>query len=417
MKIKPTCRPKCQACRRAFVRPLLILSTALLSVAGLSEAVPILEKIDLFEEQQNGFVLYRIPGVVVTAKGTVLAYCEARKYTVADRGEIEIHLRRSTDGGSTWGPRTQVAHLGPRLPRNPHMPEDKRNKNMGGPNEQTVNNPVAIADSNGAVHFVYGVEYMRSFYIRSDDDGITWSRPVEITSTFEQFRTDCDWQAIATGPGHGIQLRTGRLVVPVWIATYEGNLPIKKASSVIFSDDGGATWQRGDIAIVGGGECIAAELSDGRVILNARNSFPENRRAIAFSRDGATGWSQTEFAEELLEPGCMAGLVSHPGTAETKKPSLLFSNPNTTDRPHSARRNVTIKLSYDDGRTWPLSKVLQPGPSAYSDMAVLPDGTILCFYESGRPGADRPNRPWQYACLRIARFNLEWLMNEKESMK
>jgi len=409
--------PRCQAGWSVFARSLLIVAATLLSPAGMFAATPFLEKTDLFEEKQNGFVLYRIPGIIVTAKGTVLAYCEARKYTVADRGEIEIHLRRSTDASRTWSPPKQVAHLGPRLPRNSHMHDDKKKKDMGGPDEQTVNNPVAIADRNGAVHFVYCVEYMRSFYMRSDDDGITWSKPVEITPSFDEFRSDCDWQAIATGPGHGIQLRNGRLIVPVWIAAYQGNSPIKKASSVIFSDDGGATWQRGDIAIVGGGECIAAELSDGRVILSARNSAPENRRAVAFSPDGATGWSQTEFIPELLEPGCMAGLVNHPGTEQTKKPFLLFSNPETTDRPHSARRNVTIKLSYDNGLTWPVSKVLQPGPSAYSDLAVLPDGTVLCFYESGRPGSDRPNRAWAYACLTVARFNLVWLMNSKETMK
>jgi sialidase-1 len=372
-------------------------------------AEPFLEKMDLFEEMTDGFVLYRIPGIVVTSKGSVLAYCEARKYTVADRGEIEIHMRRSTDAGLTWSPPKQIAHLGPRLARNPHMSPKKKKKDMGGPDEQTVNNPVAIADCNGVVHFVYCVEYMRSFYMRSADDGITWSKPVEITYAFEKFRTDCDWQAIATGPGHGIQLSTGRLVVPVWLATYEGKPRIKRASSVILSDDSGATWQRGDIAIVGGNESNVAELSDGGVILTARNSAPSNRRAVAFSKDGAIGWSKTEFAAELLEPGCMAGMVDYPPTGTTKRHLLLFSNPHTTERRHSARRNVTIKVSYDDGRTWPVSKTLEHGPSAYSDLAVLPDGTVLCFYESGRPGSDRPHREWAYACLRLARFNLEWL--------
>ena len=380
-------------------------------------AKPFLEKMDLFEEMTDGFILYRIPGIVVTSKGTVLAYCEARKYTIADRGEIEIHMRRSTDAGLTWSRPKQIAHLGTRLARNPHMSDDKKKKYMGGPDEQTVNNPVAIADCNGMVHFIYCVEYMRSFYMRSTDDGITWSKPVEITYAFEKFRPDCNWQVIAIGPGHGIQLSNSRLIVPVWIATYDGNPPIRKASSVIFSDDSGATWQRGDIAIVGGGECSVAELSDGRVILSARNGASVRRRAVAFSKDGITGWSKTEFVPELLEPGCMASLVSHPAREKNKKPLLLFSNPHTTDRPHSARRDVTIKLSYDDGTSWPVSKILEHGPSAYSDLAVLPDGTVLCFYESGKSGSDKPHRAWAYACLRVARFNLEWLMNGKDTMK
>jgi len=370
------------------------------------------EKTILFEEKTNGFVLYRIPGVVVTARGTILAYCEARKYSIADRGEIEIHLRRSMDRGRTWSPPTQIAHLGPRLARNPHMPSDKKKKKMGNPNEQTVNNPVAIADRDGTVHFIYCVEYMRCFYMRSTDDGVTWSKPVEITYAFEPFRSKLDWQVIATGPGHAIQHSSGRLIVPFWMATYEETASLRKASAVIFSDDHGVTWQAGDIAIPAGGECQAAELDDGHVIISSRNTDPLNRRAVAYSSsDGVAGWSETNFVPELLEPGCMASLVSHPGTADVPGPVLLFANPHTTDRPHSKRRNLTVQLSLDHGYTWPVKRLLQPGPSAYSDLAVLPDGTVLCFYESGRPGADRPNRPWQYACLILARFDLAWLVD------
>ena len=325
---------------------------------------PLLETVDVFEEKQAGFVSYRIPGIVVTAKGTVLAYAEARKFTSADRGEIEIHLRRSTDGGRTFSPQQQIAHVGPRLPRNPHMPDDKKKKDMGGPDEQTVNNPMLIAARDGTVHFVYCVEYMRAFHARSNDDGLTWTQPVEITATFDRFRSEIEWQAIATGPGHGIELRSGRLIVPVWLATYEKTAPQRKGCSVIFSDDGGATWQRGAMAMTIGGESSVAELSDGRVVLSSRNTDQRNRRAVVYSRDGATGWTKPEFIEELLEPGCMAGLVSHPGQPGKNQPLLLYSNPHTTKREHRERKNVTIHASHDDGRTWPVKKLLQAGPSA-----------------------------------------------------
>jgi len=395
-------------CRQSLCRFLQVLG--ILSAFTCHSAEPFLQKTNLFEEGKNGFFSYRIPGIVVTAKGSVLAYCEARKYSSADRGEIEIHLRRSTDGGRTWSPPKQVAHLGPRLARNPHMPEDKKKKDMGGPNEQTVNNPVAIAGRDGTVHLLYCVEYMRCFHIRSDDDGVTWSAPVEITSAFDQFRPELDWQVIATGPGHAVQLKSGRLAAPFWMTTYEKQAKLRHAVGVIYSDNGGRTWQRGDIAIRNGGEPNIAELADGRVLVTARNSDPRNRRMAAFSPDGVTGWSQPEFIEDLLEPGCMAGLVSHPGTAEKRKPFLLFSNPDTTKHDHKDRVNVTIKLSEDGGRTWPVSKLLQSGPSAYSDLAVLPDGTILCFYESGTPEAAlKHRRPWAYSHITLARFNLEWL--------
>jgi sialidase-1 len=381
-----------------------------LAALRLTAAEPLLEKTILFTERSDGFTLYRIPGIVVTTHGTVLTYCEARKFSDADRGEIEIHLRRSTDGGRTFAPASQVAHLGPRLPRNPHLPSKKQHKHMGGPNEQTVNNPVAIATRSGTVHLIYCVEYMRCFHQRSDDDGQTWSPPGEITAAFAEFRKDLDWQVIATGPGHAIELKTGRLCVPFWMATYDKKAPLSKAVGTVFSDDDGQTWQRGDIALPDAGEPNIAPLADGGAIITARNTDPRNRRVLARSPDGATQWTKPTFANELLEPGCMAGLTTHPGHATTPGPLLLFSNPHTTEREHAARRDVTLHLSRDDGKTWPIAKTLQSGPSAYSDLATLPDGTILCFYESGtaKPTLKR-KRDWAYANLTLARFNLEWI--------
>jgi sialidase-1 len=145
-------------------------------------------------------------------------------------------------------------------------------------------------------------------------------------------------------------------------------------------------------------------------LVTARNTDPQNRRMAAYSPDGATGWSKPESLEDLLEPGCMAGIVSHPGSASRQQPFLLFSNPDTTERAHKDRMNLTVKVSEDGGRNWPVSKVLQPGPSAYSDLAVLPDGTVLCFYESGDPDKPRKHgRPWAYSFLTLARFHPDWL--------
>ena len=397
-----------------------VLFALLVSARG---AAPFIERQNLFEEKTAGFVSYRIPGLVVTARGTVLAYCEARKFTGLDWGEIEVHLRRSTDGGRTFDAPRQIAHLGPRLPRNPVIYEHESKKTVGGPTEQTVDNPVAIAARDGTVHFLYCVEYMRCFHRRSTDDGITWSPPVEITAAFEPFRAEWPWRVIATGPGHGIQLRSGRLVVPVWLATSQGGAHGFGVASVIYSDDGGATWHRGDIAVPndkvtpGTSECIVSELGDGRVMLVARTHAKPNRKVVTFSRDGATGWTKPAFADSLLEPVCMAGLVNLPGPDGAPSSRILFSNPDTLDlaaRPAKPgerrdRKNLSVKLSGDNGRTWPVSRVLEPGPSAYSDLAVLPDGTVLCFYESGRGPQAPGTRLWPYTFLTLARFNLDWL--------
>jgi len=156
-------------------------------------------------------------------------------------------------------------------------------------------------------------------------------------------------------------------------------------------------------------ETVAVELADRRVMLNLRNESRAHRRIVTTSPDGATGWSTPRFDEALLEPICMAGLVryDHGGLS-----LLLFSNPHNLEggregepRPGAsrARRLVSVKLSRDEGATWAVDKLLEDGPSGYSDLAVTPAGTILCFYGAG------PQPSFSGSALRLARFNREWL--------
>lgn len=367
---------------------------------SLWAAEPLLEKTDVFPANSNGIARYRIPGMVVTTKGTALAYSEARRNSSSDWGEIEVHLRRSTDGGKNWTAAQHIAHRGARLEGNPHK------KKEGGDKEQTVNNPVAIVDRDtGAIEFLYCINYARCYSMRSTDDGLTWSAPVDVTATFEPFRKYYDWKVIATGPGHGIQLKSGRLVVPIWLAYGKEGDHAPSAAATIYSDDHGKTWVAGDLAVPNEGEFVnpnetmLAELSDGRVMLVTRSVSKPNRKIITLSPDGATGWSKPAFHEQLWEPICMASIVAHPAGV------LLYSNPHTLgldkegkEKPagRGKRENLSLKLSRDDGKTWSVSKTLDPGPSAYSDLAVLPDGTVLCLWETKND-------------IQCARFNLEWV--------
>ncbi len=406
--------------RIAFVFVVALLGVPL----SVGAAEPRLDKIDLFTANEGGYPLYRIPGLVVTAKGSLLAYCEARKNAKGDWGHIDILVRRSTDGGATWSaPLKMPLPEGP-LERNPAAVA----QGLGKPGEITLNNPVAIVDRQaGTVVLLYCVEYGRCYATLSSDDGQTFSKPFDITATFDKFRPEYAWKVLAVGPGHGIQLKNGRLVATVWLSTGTGGHAHRPSvTTTIFSDDGGQTWQRGEIAaqetkpLINPNETSLVELLDGRVMLNIRSESKEHRRAISFSSDGATKWTTPAFHDELLEPICMAGLNRLHGETPAGKTQLVFSNPHNLDRADGKlapgtgrdRRNVTVKLSLDDGATWPISRSLEPGKSGYSDLAVGPDNTIYCFYERGSSDG---NYATQH--LTVARFNVEWLIGKKDAAK
>lgn len=378
-----------------------ILTLLVFSALQLSADEVLFEKSEVFPPGLNGVARYRIPGIVATTKGTVLAYSEARRNSSSDWGEIEIHLRRSTDGGKTWEASKHIAHHGARLEGNPRKTE-------GGEKEQTVNNPVAIVDrETGAIEFLYCINYARCYSMRSTDDGVTWSQPVDITASFEPFRAKYDWKVIATGPGHGIQIKSGRLVVPIWLAYGKAGDHGPSAAGSIYSDDHGKTWQAGELCLPNEGnfgnpnETMITELSDGRVMLVSRSVSKMNRKLITTSPNGATGWTQPVFHHQLWEPVCMASIVAYPSRPGT----LIYSNPHTLAHDkygkevpagRGKRQNLCIKLSQNDGKSWPVNKVLDSGKAAYSDLAVLPDGTVLCLYEADT----------NIVC---ARFNLDWV--------
>ena len=365
----------------------------------------------LFQGDQGGYATYRIPTLAVTTHGTLLAFCEARKTGRGDWDHIDILLRRSTDDSATWSEPVKMNRVMLPIDKNPVALA----QNIAGSDERTFNNPVIIVGGDGVLHFLHCAEYARCFYLRSDDDGLTWTEPVEITATFEAFRPEYDWKVIATGPGHGIQLKNGRLIVPVWMSIGTGGHAHRPSVvSVIVSDDNGATWQRGDVAVwhteatPNPSETVALQLNDSRVMLNVRTESPRHRRVVVFSDDGATGWSASQFDEGLFEPICFGSLIRY-----SEEPSrILFCNPdsrNTTKEPYAwgawPRENLTVKLSHDEGQTWPVAKVIDPGVAGYSDIATGPDGTIYVLYEGGSRDGDMFNNTH----MTLAMFNLAWL--------
>ena len=367
-----------------------------------------IEVINVFEAETGGYAHYRVPAIAVSPAGTVMVVVEARASSSGDWGHQDILMRRSTDRGRTWDePRKIVQLEGP-----PAENEAALAQGLAEPGVQTYNNIVPIVDAEeNVVHFLFCSAYKRAYYMHTADDGDSFTEPVDITDTFEGFRADYDWKVIATGPGHGIRHSSGRLIVPVWLSDgTAGHAHRPSVVATIYSDDAGATWQRGEIVVrhpelKNPSETLAVELSDGQVMLNIRNESPEHRRAVAVGPDGAAGWSQVRFDDALVEPICMGSLLRVGDV-------LLFANPDSTE-PRSPdnplgnwkRQNLSIRLSEDDGRTWVYERAIEPGVSGYSDLAAAPDGTVYCVYENGTPS----DRGTHVKYVSVASFNQDWI--------
>ncbi|MBE7560963.1 exo-alpha-sialidase [bacterium] len=372
----------------------LILACAWLGVLGCGvsrhttgsprDEEPRLVRTHLFVSGEGGYHTYRIPALAVTRRGSLLAFCEGRKRSRSDSGDIDVVMRRSRDGGASWEPTRLLFDAGPDTWGNPAPVVDAR---TGRILLLTTRNPGDRTERD-----VRARRAERSVWLsHSDDDGATWSAPREITRRVKS----PDWRWYATGPGHAIQLSSGRLLVPcdhsVPLATGQAG-----RSHVILSDDGGDHWRIGGILGDGVNECMAAELPDGRVYLNMRSYRGMNRRAVAYSHDGGESFGALKHDPVLVEPVCQASVLGWPlGKGEF---GLLFCNP-ASER----RERLTLRLSYDGGATWPVLRLLHEGPAAYSDLALLPEGDVACMYENG---VEHP-----YEKITLARFNRAWLLN------
>lgn len=346
-----------------------------------------------FISGQDGYHTYRIPALIATQTGALLAFCEGRLNDSHDTGRIDLLLKRSEDGGFTWSEQQLVWSDGANTCGNPCPVVDARTGtiwllltwNLATDRERD------IVDGTSE-------DTRRVFVTHSRDDGHTWAPAREITRDVKL----PDWSWYATGPGVGVQLRhepyRGRLVVPC-DHKVQGDA-LRYHSHVIYSDDGGASWQPGGISDDGANECQVIERSDGSLLLNMRRaqSVDEPVRFRAVSEDGGATWSASQPEPELVDPRCQGSIVTYDADADA--PLVLFSNvANATER-----RTLVVRLSWDDGETWPVARPLHAGPAAYSCLCPLPDGDVACLYEAGTASP--------YEGLHFARFSLGWLQDK-----
>jgi sialidase-1 len=369
---------------RIYARLVMVAALLLGFVfSGASASAP-LHQTDVFVSGQGGYHTYRIPALIVTSNQTLLAFCEGRKNSVSDTGDIDLLLKRSTDGGKTWSKPQVVWDDGPNTCGNPCPVVDETTgtiwllltHNPGNTEEARI-----MKGQPGGTRTVW--------LSRSTDDGKTWTPPVDITASVK----DPSWRWYATGPGVGIQIQhgrhQGRLVVPCdhsckVVNSAPGRPATETGAHVIYSDDHGQTWKLGGWVRPQMDESQVIELAggEGSLLLNMRNTAKANLRAQAISQDGGQTWTAPEFLPELVEARCQASLLRYNWPDGKEPGSLLFSNPASP-----RRRDLTVRVSRDDGKTWPVSRTLHEGPAAYSCLTVLPDKSIGCLYECGRTNA------------------------------
>lgn len=373
-----------------------LILTLLASATVLAAQEP--EFSDVFVPGKDGYPAIRIPSIVVTKQGSVLAFAEARK-TLGDQSENDIVTKRSTDGGATWS-ELKLIH------------DDGAN---------SLNNPTAVVDQqSGRIFLMYqripshlkehskgtaagleGENIYRNFLVTSDDDGVTWSAPLDVTSTTK--RPDRA-TTICSGPGAGIQLtrgsHKGRLIFPF----NEGPFWLWQNFSV-FSDDAGKTWRTGvdapgvmlPDAKMGQrsqvNEVQMVELSDGGVRLDSRQFGGARVRKTAVSRDGGLTWSAVGDIADVPCTSCMAGVLRYSFDDGSGMGKILHVGPAGPGRTHG-----TVYLSLDDGATFPVKRELWAGKFAYSVPAKLADGRVGVLFEAD-----------DYKRLVFARFPIGWL--------
>ena len=354
----------------------------------------------VFVSGKDGYHTYRIPSLLVTKAGSLLAFCEGRKGGRGDAGNIDLLMKRSTDGGKTWSAQRVLWDDGSNTCGNPCPVVDRRTGTIWMLNTWNLG-----SDPESKIIAGKSTDTRRVFVYHSGDDGKTWSSPVDITKTAKRG----EWGWYATGPGVGIQLRkgphAGRMVIPC----DHSSLAYKDhrfGSHAIYSDDAGKTWRLSSAIRPACNECQVVERTDGTVMMNMRSYNGKGCRASATSDDGGATWSKIRHETLLPESVCQASFLRYePADEATGAGCLLFSNPAV----RRGRTRMTVRLSRDGGKTWPVSKLLHAGPAAYSCLAVLGDGSIACLYEKGDRHA--------YEKIVIARFSLASLAGGKDSSR
>lgn len=339
-----------------------------------------METATVFVGGEDNSHTYRIPSIITAMNGDLIAACDARRLNGGDliganSRNIDIVVKRSSDNGKTWGPMEIVADY---------------------PDGTGGTDPSMVLDrTTGDIFLFYsymGKVPSREFFLRvhqSGDNGKTWSKPRDITKDISKPEWKDSFKFISSG--RGSQLENGTLIHNFVI--------LGKGVKIFASSDHGKSWKLMGSEIKPADESRVLELTDGRMMVNSR--MGGGSRWVHISEDRGKTWVSKKETQ-LPDPKCNGAILRYTSKKDGyAKDRLLFCNAGSK----SGRKNLTIRVSYDEGATWSAGKVIDPGPSAYSEITILKDGSIGVLYEPG------------YKSLRFVRFSLEDLTDGKDSLR
>lgn len=349
---------------------------------------------EVFVSGTNGYHTYRIPAIVTTRDNTLVAFCEGRKSGRGDSGNIDLLVSRSKDQGRTWSPASVIWDDQDNTCGNPCPVVDQGTGtiwllmtwNLGSDDQNEI-----MDGTSGEIRHVY--------VTNSKDDGENWSVPRKITNQVRRPH----WRWYATGPGNAIQLARGaykgRLLIPANHSDHSDPNVHPYRSHVFWSDDHGQSWQLGGVHEDRTNESAVVELTDGSILQSMRSYHGKHNRAMAISRDGGQTWGPVYLDDAIQTPVCQGNILRYSWPEDEDsggKSRILFSSPSGSGRTH-----LKVLMSVDEGKTWPVGRVLYDGGSAYSNLVALPDGQAGVLYEKDN-----------YESISFAAFSLGWLHDD-----
>lgn len=351
-------------------------------------------QVPIFVSDTEGHKSYRIPAIIQNNKGELLAFAEGRVNDSGDFGDINIVLKKSKDGGKTWSSLISVVDY----------------KALQAGNPAPVNDMTDPAFPQGRLFLFYntgnnhenevrkGNGLREVWYKTSTDGGNNWSDAVNITKFTHRPKQPLinpeynfieDWRSYANTPGHAMQFDAGKYKGRIYIAAnHSSGEPLSKFTDYnshgFYTDDHGKTFKlAASVSIPGSNEATATQLSGDRLMLNARNQQGDKKyRIVAISNSGGETWDQTYFDENLPDPVCEGSILS----IGKKRGNYVLAFCNAADP--NKRDHLTLRISYDEGKTWKISKQVYAGdnaesksPAAYSDIIKLNKNTIGVLFE------------------------------------